>query len=530
MSVMRSRMIAAAATLLVIGPVALVSLPADGATRHLPHTNCPVFPANNCWHADVSGLPRQRSQRPVALAHVARYPAAPGLRTGVRRAAGPYGIPITVVGGNHRQGRRERSSTRSESDQVRYPLGGDTKIEGGRSSGRPARDRRRQEPLPALRDVRHRSAERRWHAGSGATWSLTSNDLRPNGWTSADAAGLPILPGLLRFGEVEAGKSTTRSGSRPTSPTGATCGRLATTQDRCSSPAYPPMGARFRLGGPSDLVLPRRHPDVLRAMKRYGLVLADNGSPWFFQGPPTAAGRGDARPAQEHPGVGVRRRRHLLAEGLGQQRRRPPLLPMTRRDAHQTSSFATCVTRDTPVEHRRVGDSGRKRAIWGRRSVEQAEHLPACRCAPQQVTELVHRTDRPPLHDAEHRRVMDLGLQQTGKSAQATLNGRSHIRSTWVETGSVSSSALCIVRQLLVRRQQRVLPSGPGLRPGRPSTGSGSGQGRTSTGRTPCRTTWSTARTAVPSGSRDASGPTRAATRSAMTPARRPHRLPCPPG
>jgi hypothetical protein len=130
----------------------------------------------------------------------------------------------------------------------------------------------------------------RWSAGSGATWSLTSNALRPDGWTSADAAGLPILPGLLRWNEVRNGyvdhaiRFTTDVTSRhhvwpARHDAGAT-----------DSLAYPPMGARFRLRrsfsaagfGPQAKV-------VVAAMKRYGLVLADNGSPWFFQGERNAA-------------------------------------------------------------------------------------------------------------------------------------------------------------------------------------------------------------------------------------------------
>ncbi len=125
-----------------------------------------------------------------------------------------------------------------------------------------------------------------WLAGSGATWDLRSNALRPRGWTSADAAGLPILPGLLRFDEVAAGAidhairfTTDVTDRRFVWPARHQAGAV---DDR----TYPPMGARFRLKA-SYPIAPTLRADtraVLAALKRYGLVLADNGSPWFFQG------------------------------------------------------------------------------------------------------------------------------------------------------------------------------------------------------------------------------------------------------
>jgi hypothetical protein len=125
----------------------------------------------------------------------------------------------------------------------------------------------------------------RWRAGSGATWSLTSNALRRNTWTSADAAGLPILPGLLRWNEVRTGP--VRHAIRFTTDVTSRHHLWPARHDAGSrdSLAYPPMGARFRLKAAYPLtgygVYARR---VLVAMKHYGLVLADNGSPWYFQG------------------------------------------------------------------------------------------------------------------------------------------------------------------------------------------------------------------------------------------------------
>ena len=121
-------------------------------------------------------------------------------------------------------------------------------------------------------------------AGSGATWSLGSNDLRPDGWTSADAAGLPILPGLLRWREVR--DREVDHAIRFTTDVTSRWHLWPARHDAGSSDShkYPPMGARFRLKAGFDRRARRGRAEVVRAMKTYGLVLADNGSPWFFQG------------------------------------------------------------------------------------------------------------------------------------------------------------------------------------------------------------------------------------------------------
>ena len=197
----------------------------------------------------------------------------------------PYGIPVTIV--DHAHARvHVRFTYAGESDKVRYPFGSDTRIEGGaHASG----DRhvivvdRSTCRLYETWNTRHTSSG--WHAGSGATWLLTSNHLRRDGWTSADAAGLPILPGLLRLDEVRRGYvdhairfTTDVTDRRHIWPARHDAGSV-------SNRAFPPMGARFRLKASFRLHGYRADTRVvLRAMKRYGLVLADNGSPWYFQG------------------------------------------------------------------------------------------------------------------------------------------------------------------------------------------------------------------------------------------------------
>jgi hypothetical protein len=129
----------------------------------------------------------------------------------------------------------------------------------------------------------------RWRAGSGAMWDMKSNRLRPAGWTSADAAGLPILPGLARYDEVAAGEI--RHALRFTAPQTRRAYLFPARHFASSSsdPALPPMGLRVRLKASVDIS--RFGPQarvVLRALQRYGMILADNGSPWFVTGAPAA--------------------------------------------------------------------------------------------------------------------------------------------------------------------------------------------------------------------------------------------------
>jgi hypothetical protein len=247
-------------------------------------TTCQTFPAENYWRADISDLPvHQRSDQWLSHMSTARdlHPDF-----GPSGGAGPgYGIPITVVPHDHRRV-AVRFTYSDESDHVRYPLGKDTKIEGGRTSDG---DRhaivvdRGSCRLFETYATHQRNGQ--WYAGSGATWSLRSNDLRPDGWTSADAAGLPILPGLLRWNEVR--DRSVNHAIRFTTDITRRAHLWPARHDAGSQDgaAYPPMGARFRLrsGFPTDGYGPAARA-VIRAMKRYGLVLADNGSPWFFQG------------------------------------------------------------------------------------------------------------------------------------------------------------------------------------------------------------------------------------------------------
>ena len=128
----------------------------------------------------------------------------------------------------------------------------------------------------------------RWRAGSGAIWNLRSNRLRPRGWTSADAAGLPILPGLARYDEVKRGRID--HALRFTAPRTRRAFVYPARHFASSltDPDLPAMGQRFRLKRGFDVSrFPRQSRIVLRALKRYGMILADNGSSWYLSGAPS---------------------------------------------------------------------------------------------------------------------------------------------------------------------------------------------------------------------------------------------------
>ncbi len=271
----------------VVGSAAPASVPADdpvtGAAGGVG--GCRVFPADSYWNTPVDDLavhPRSNQW----LSHMS--PASrlhPDFGPAYGEQPVPYGIPVTIVGEDHPRVPVEFLYHR-ESDRVRYPLGDDTRIEGGPGAGG---DRH---ALVVDRDACRlyetfatRRNNGRWLAGSGAVWPLGSNALRHRGWTSADAAGLPILAGLLRLREVRSGHvrhairfTTDVTDQRHIWPARHDAGSV-------DNRAYPPMGARFRLKAGFSLDDYRADTRVvLRAMKTYGLVLADNGSPWFFQG------------------------------------------------------------------------------------------------------------------------------------------------------------------------------------------------------------------------------------------------------
>ncbi|CAN5561466.1 hypothetical protein BH10PSE7_BH10PSE7_30120 [soil metagenome] len=265
---------------------ALAGVSASAAASPVPGTSCPTFPADTWWHADVSGLP----VHPKSAAWLSRMSPDRNLHPDFGPSFGeqpvPYGIPITVVGGGHAKVRVQFQYD-DESNDIPYPLGNDTKVEGGqyRTGDRHTVivDKSTCRLYETWATARSNGS---WQAGSGANWKLDSYFLRDAGDTSADAAGLPILPLLLRFDEVAAGEvdhairfTTDTTDRRYLWPARHQAGSV-------SNQNFPPMGARFRLKASYKIKpgLRAGTKTVLQAMKKYGLVLADNGSPWFFQG------------------------------------------------------------------------------------------------------------------------------------------------------------------------------------------------------------------------------------------------------
>jgi len=258
--------------------------------------DCPMFPASNVWNTDISKLP----VNPHSAAWMRSMDSASTFLHpdfGPDPGGFPYGIPYNIVTSAHRLV-PVKFQYASESDKGPYPFGAATLIEGGKNAGGDRHAIMVNKSTCTLYELwEARYAASGSAAGSGAIWSLTSNRLRPAGWTSADAAGLPILPGLLNYGQVHA---AARSG-RPI--THAIRFTAQATQSAYlwparheagsgANPALPPMGARFRLKASFNVpgFCPTSAPycadakAVLTEMQHYGLILADNGSDWFFQG------------------------------------------------------------------------------------------------------------------------------------------------------------------------------------------------------------------------------------------------------
>jgi hypothetical protein len=238
---------------------------------------CPVFPATNVWNKPVDTLkPHRDSAALLGSVGLDRW-----LHPDFGSYAG-YGIPYNIVSATTPRS-RVTFEYADESDHVGYPIPRVPKQEGGSDRHILMVDRdacRLYELFAASRD-----ASGRWHAGSGATWDLRSNALRPAGWTSADAAGLPILPGLVRYDEVAAGRIL--HALRFTAPVTRRAYWYPARHFASSrtDTALPPMGMRVRLKASFSLAgFSGQARVILVALKRYGMILADNGSPWFISG------------------------------------------------------------------------------------------------------------------------------------------------------------------------------------------------------------------------------------------------------
>ncbi len=271
---MRSLRASAAFVLLALVPVPAEAIPAPG-------TSCELFPRDNVWHSKIHKLPEhRRSDQWIAamggrgtLLHPDFGPSGD--------PAQPYGIPFNVEDAGQPKVAVDFQYA-GESDPGPYPVDDTSWVENG--SDRHVLVVERDEcRLYELFDFDWNGGAPQ--AGSGAIWDLRSNALRPSTWTSADAAGLPILAGLIRRDEVEAGviDHAIRFTAGDTDEKFIWPARHQAGAGR--DPSLPPMGARFRLK--KRFGISRFHPEtqvILKAMKRYGLIVADNGSNWYFGG------------------------------------------------------------------------------------------------------------------------------------------------------------------------------------------------------------------------------------------------------
>ena len=256
---------------------------------------CALFPADNIWNVPVDELPLD----PNSAAYVTTIGRSSHVHADFGSGeydGGPIGIPYDTVPGSQTLV-EVTFQYDDESDSGPYPIPADAQIEGGAGSNG---DRH---VLIVDRDncilyelfAAYPQMDGSWHAGSGAIFNLNSHALRPEGWTSADAAGLPILPGLVRYEEVVSGEinHALRFTAPKTRRTYVWPARhYASTLEGAQ---YPAMGQRFRLR--ADFDISGFSPDVqviLRALKKYGMMLADNGSSWYISGVPDERWDNDA--------------------------------------------------------------------------------------------------------------------------------------------------------------------------------------------------------------------------------------------
>lgn len=252
-----------------------------------------VFPRDNPWNTDISGYP--------VHANSSQFIQSIGSETGLHADFGtewqgaPNGIPFVYVGKDQPMVSISFTLYPEESDPGPYPIPDDAPIEGGPNSDGDrhvlAVDR---DNLVLYELYRAFKTSQGWQAGCGARWDLTSNGVRPKYWTSADAAGLPIFPGLVRYEEIEAGeinhalRFTVRRTQR---------GFVFPARHFASSstnPNHPPMGLRLRLKADFDISsFSPTNQIILRSLKVYGMFVADNGADWYLSGAPDTRWKDD---------------------------------------------------------------------------------------------------------------------------------------------------------------------------------------------------------------------------------------------
>jgi hypothetical protein len=243
--------------------------------------NCPMFPANNFWNTRIDALP-VHPDSDSWIDSIGRDESFHMDFGSGEWEGGPIGIPFNVVAGSAVPKYEAEFYYPDESDAGPYPIPENPQREWGSDHHILVVDTE----TCTLYETYDMSFEGgQWFGGSGAIWDLNSNALRPETWTSADAAGLPILPGLVRYDEIDAGEI--KHALRFTAEETAGYIWPARHQTAELQNGIPPMGARFRLKANYDISgFPPEMQILLQAMKTYGIVLADNGSNWYVSGAP----------------------------------------------------------------------------------------------------------------------------------------------------------------------------------------------------------------------------------------------------
>jgi hypothetical protein len=246
---------------------------------------CTIFPTNNIWNTRVDNLPRAaRSDDWIdSIGRDTGFHMDFGSGVWPDPGGGPIGIPYNTVNGSV-----PKVSVSflywDESDPGPYPIPASPLIEYGSDRHLLVVDGSTC-TLYEIYNANYSGGV--WHGGSGAIWSLGSNALRHDTWTSADAAGLPILPGLVRYDEIVSGAINHAIRFTANDTNGYIWPARHLTSNNPTAPQIPPMGARFRLKASYNIsIYPPAMQVILQAMKTYGIILADNGSDWYISGAP----------------------------------------------------------------------------------------------------------------------------------------------------------------------------------------------------------------------------------------------------
>jgi hypothetical protein len=282
----RARWRTRAASILIVAGLTVAPIAPSFAAGPPPReAGCAMFPATYPLNEEIASAPVS----PNSAKYIAAIGASAHLHPDFGKPAS-YGIPYAIVGAEQPAVPIDFTEFPEESNPGPYPIPPNAPVEGAGEEG----DRHvlvLQKGACKLYELYHaKRSGAGWEAGSGAVFNLRSDALRPEGWTSADAAGLPILPLLARYPEVHRGRiDHALRVTVPETQRGYIHPATHFASDS-SSPDLPPMGLRLRLSAGFDLA--PYHGEalvILEALKRYGLVVADNGSPWFITGAPSSS-------------------------------------------------------------------------------------------------------------------------------------------------------------------------------------------------------------------------------------------------